>query len=547
MLRVDGCGLVYFAPSVAWGEMSSLKAAHERLTRLNDGLGDTSLWALFASRPGRVAELSRHLVLGDDEMLLDLSKQHVTREVLSALVDLAAAAGVAERRDAMYRGDAVNESENRPALHVALRSTSHDLGVSREHAERAQGELRRVCEFADSVREGGLGDVRAVINIGIGGSELGPATLHEGLCADADPAITVRWLANVDPYEFHREVRDLDPATTLVVVCSKTFTTAETLANARFAARWLGDHASRRLVAVTANVDAARSSGLPFVDVFEFWDWVGGRYSVAGAPSLAVAIAHSGTTLRRVLAGMESMDRHFATAPLAENLPVLLGALEWWNVVVRGHGSRAVVVYSSALRRLPEHLAQLEMESNGKSVDRHGAPLTARTPVTWGGVGTSVQHAFFQALHQGVGMPPTEFVGFSQPARVVADDPVARDAHDTLVSNMFAQSRALAFGSQLVGSATDPQRTMPGNRPSTTLLVSRCSPEALGALLALYEHATFVRGVLWGVNPFDQWGVELGKSIAKDVAASFVEGDAGALDSSSALLVDTHRRWRTSS
>ena len=189
MLRVDGCGLVYFAPSVAWGEMSSLKAAHERLARLNDGLGDTSLWALFASRPDRVAELSRHLVLGDDEMLLDLSKQHVTGEVLSALVDLAAAAGVAERRDALYRGEAVNESENRPALHVALRSTSHDLGVSREHAERAQGELRRVCEFADSVREGGLGDVRTVVNIGIGGSELGPATLYEGLCADADPAI----------------------------------------------------------------------------------------------------------------------------------------------------------------------------------------------------------------------------------------------------------------------------------------------------------------------------------------------------------------------
>jgi glucose-6-phosphate isomerase len=527
--------------------MSSLKAARERLARLNDGLGDTSLWELFAAHPDRVATLSRHLVLGDDEMLLDLSKQHLTGDVMSALVDLVAAAGVAERRDAMYRGDAVNESENRPALHVALRSTSHELGISREHAERARRELHRMCEFADSVRAGALGDVRTVVNVGIGGSELGPATLYEALCADADPAVTVRWLANVDPYEFHREVRDLDPATTLVVVCSKTFTTTETLSNARFAARWLGDHASRRLVAVTARTDAARSSGLPFADVFEFWEWVGGRYSVAGAPSLAVAVAHSGATLRRVLAGMESMDRHFGTAPLAENLPVLLGALEWWNVVVRGHGSRAVVVYSSALRRLPEHLAQLEMESNGKSVDRSGAPLTARTPITWGGVGTSVQHAFFQALHQGVDMPPTEFVGFSQVARVVADDPVARDAHDTLVSNMFAQSRALAFGSHLTGSVPDPHRSMPGNRPSTTLLVSKCSPEAIGALLALYEHATFVHGVLWDVNPFDQWGVELGKSIAKDVAASFVQGDTGALDSSSAMLVDTHRRWRTSS
>ncbi len=527
--------------------MSSLKAAQERLARLNDDLGDASLWALFAAHPDRAAILSRHLVLGDDEMLLDLSKQHVTGEVLSALVDLASVAGVVERRDAMFRGDIVNESESRPALHVALRSTSTDSTVSGEHAERARRETHRLCEFADSVRQGMLGDVRTVINVGIGGSELGPATLYEGLCADADPAITVRWLANVDPYEFHREVRDLDPATTLVVVCSKTFTTAETLANARFAARWLGHHAPRRLVAVTADVDAARSSSLPFVDVFEFWDWVGGRYSVAGAPSLAVAIAHSGSTLRRVLAGMESMDRHFVTAPLGENLPVLLGALEWWNVVVRGHGSRAVVVYSSALRRLPEHLAQLEMESNGKSVDRTGAQVTARTPVTWGGVGTSAQHAFFQALHQGVGMPPTEFVGFSQAARVVAADSVARDAHDTLVSNLFAQSRALAFGSHLGGSATDPHRAMPGNRPSTTLLVSRCSPESIGALLALYEHATFVRGVLWGVNSFDQWGVELGKSIARDVAASFVQGDAGALDSSSALLVDTHRRWRTSS
>lgn len=547
MLRVDGCGVVHFVPSVAWGEMSSLKAVCERLARLNDELADTSLWALFTAHPDRVAALSRHLVLGDDEVLLDLSKQHVTGDVLSALVDLAAAAGVAERRDAMYRGDVVNESENRPALHVALRSTSPDLGVSREHAERARREMTRLCEFADSVRAGALGDVRTVVNVGIGGSELGPATLYEGLCADADPAISVRWLANVDPYEFHREVRDLDPATTLVIVCSKTFTTAETLSNARFAARWLGDHAARRLVAVTAHTDAARSSGLPFVEVFEFWEWVGGRYSVAGAPSLAVAVAHSGATLLRVLDGMQSMDRHFATAPLAENLPVLLGALEWWNVVVRGHGSRAVVVYSSALRRLPEHLAQLEMESTGKSVDRNGAPLVARTPVTWGGVGTSVQHAFFQALHQGVEMPPTEFVGFSQVARVVTGDPRARDAHDTLVSNMFAQSRALAFGSHLAGSATDPHRAMPGNRPSTTLLVSRCSPEAIGALLALYEHATFVRGVLWGMNTFDQWGVELGKSIAKDVAASFVQGDAGALDSSSAMLVDTHRRWRTSS
>lgn len=537
---------MHFVPSVAWGEMSSLKAARERLARLNDALGDASLWDLFAADPNRARVLSRHLVLGADEILLDLSKQHLTADIVTGLAELAVLAGVVEHRDAMFRGDAVNESENRPALHVALRSSSADLGVPREHAERARREMTRLCGFADAVRAGALGDVRAVVNVGIGGSELGPATLYEGLCADADPAVPVRWLANVDPYEFHREVRDLDPATTLVVVCSKTFTTTETISNAHRVAQWLGDHAPRRLVAVTARAEIARSSDLPFVDVFEFWDWVGGRYSVAGAPSLAVAVAHSGATLQRVLAGMESMDRHFVTAPLAENLPVLLGALEWWNVVVRGHSSRAVVAYSSALRRLPDHLAQLEMESNGKSVDRSGAPVIDRTPVTWGGVGTSVQHAFFQALHQGVGMPPTEFVGFSQPARVVASDPAAREQHDALVSNLFAQSRALAFGSKLTGDTTDPHRVMPGNRPSTTLLVSQCSPESIGALLALYEHATFVRGVLWGVNSFDQWGVELGKSIAKDVAAAFVQGDVGALDSSSAMLVDTHRRWRTS-
>jgi len=525
--------------------MSSLKAARERLTRLNDELGGTSLWELFTADADRARTLSRHLVLGTDELLLDLSKQHVTTDVLAALVDLAVAAGVESRRDAMFRGEVVNESENRPALHVALRSTSDDLGVPTEHADLARREMRRVCDFADSVRSGALGDVRTVLNIGIGGSELGPATLYEGLCADADPAVTVHWLSNIDPYEFHREVRDLDPATTLVVVCSKTFTTGETLANAQLAARWLGAHAERRLVAVTARPDVARASGIPFVDVFGFWDWVGGRYSVAGAPSLAVAVAHSGATLRRVLAGMEAMDRHFATAPSGENVPVLLGALEWWNVAVRGHSSRAVVVYASALRRLPEHLAQLEMESAGKSVDDTGAPVTERTPLTWGGVGTSTQHAFFQALHQGVAMPPTEFVGFSRPARVVGADPIAIANHDALVSNLVAQSRALAFGSHLeTGATTDARRYMPGNRPSTTLLLSRCSPESLGALLALYEHATFVRAVLWGVNPFDQWGVELGKSLARDVAASIDARDTAATDSSSAMLVAAHRRWR---
>jgi glucose-6-phosphate isomerase len=395
--------------------------------------------------------------------------------------------------------------------------------------------------------------VRTVVNVGIGGSELGPATLYEGLCADDDPQIPVRWLANVDPYEFHRETRDLDPATTLVIVCSKTFGTIETLTNARHAAQWLGDHADTRLVAVTARPDAARASGLPFLEVFEFWDWVGGRFCVASAASLAVVIAHSPETFDRVLAGMEAMDRHFVTAPLADNLPVLMATLEWWNCVVRNHTARAIVAYASALRRLPEHLAQLEMESNGKSVDRNGAGAVARTPTVWGGVGTSAQHAFFQALHQGNGAVPVEFVGFSQPARVVAADADAIGRHDVLVSNMFAQSRALAFGSTVDPSATTAgHRNMPGNRPSTTLLVARCSPEALGALLALYEHATFVRGTVWNVNSFDQWGVELGKTLARNVTDQLAartdsqhptDGSRG--DSSSDLLVATHRRWRT--
>lgn len=532
--------------------MSSLDVAQRRLAQLNDALSGTSLADLFASDPGRANRLSRHLVLGDEEFLLDLSKQHLTDDVLAALVDFARESNVESRRDEMFAGAAVNVSEDRAALHVALRSTSNELGVSESHRTVARREIRRAYEFAEAVRAGKFGAVRAILNVGIGGSELGPATLYEALCADADPQIPVRWLVNVDPYEFHRETRDLDPATTLVIVCSKTFGTVETLTNARRAARWLGAHADKRLVAVTARPDAARASGLSFLDVFEFWDWVGGRFCVGSTASLAVAVAHSPTTFERVLAGMESMDRHFVTAPLADNIPVLLAGLEWWNCVVRDHAARAVVAYASALRRLPEHLAQLEMESNGKSVDREGATGVARTPTVWGGVGTAVQHAFFQALHQGHGAVPVEFVGFSRTARVVADDPDASRRHDVLVSNMFAQSRALAFGSTVDPDGVSAgHRHMPGNRPSTTLLVAQASPESIGALLALYEHATFVRGVLWNVNSFDQWGVELGKNLARDVADVLVESgdpDRAAVvsvgDSSSNLLVASHRRWR---
>jgi len=536
--------------------MSALteSAAWRALGAHAEAVGRRHLRDWFAADPGR----DRRCCLEAAGLFVDWSRHRADHRTIELLLALAQERALDTWTRRLFDGEAVNGTERRAALHTALRARAHtgDAAAASAAIDQATRIREAACAFAHAVRDGRVRGHRGaaftdVVNLGIGGSDLGPTLVASALAGEDDPGPCMHPVSGLDPRELRETLRALDPGRTLVVVSSKSFGTLETLANARLARQWvvgaLGEEAvQEHFAAATGNAAAALAFGIAPGRIFDVPAWVGGRYSLWSAVGLPAMIALGPSRFDRLLAGARAMDRHFAEASPGHNLPLLLGLLGLWCTNFLGAGCHAVLPYDYRLRELPAHL-QLEMESNGKSVDRHGAPLTARTPVTWGGVGTSVQHAFFQALHQGVGMPPTEFVGFSQPARVVADDPVARDAHDTLVSNMFAQSRALAFGSHLVGSATDPQRTMPGNRPSTTLLVSRCSPEALGALLALYEHATFVRGVLWGVNSFDQWGVELGKSIAKDVAASFVEGDAGALDSSSALLVDTHRRWRTSS
>jgi glucose-6-phosphate isomerase len=494
-------------------------------------------------------------------LYLDYSRQRLGDDTLALLRELAQACGLPARIEAMFGGEKINSTEGRPALHVALRAPRGEriLVEGRDVVADVHAVLDRMAAFARAVRDGswtGQGGrrMRNVVSIGIGGSDLGPAMACTALRHFSDRALVFRFVSNVDGTDFTEATRDLDPAETLFIVCSKTFGTLETLTNARAARDWclhaLGDEAAvaRHFVAVSTDAGKVREFGIDPANMFGFWDWVGGRYSMDSAIGLSTMIAIGPEAFGDMLAGFHAMDRHFRHTPLARNLPVLMGLIAVWNNNFLGAHTQAVLPYSQYLERFPAYLQQLVMESNGKSVTRAGERVDyATAPVVWGEPGTNGQHSFYQLLHQGTRLVPCDFIGFME-----TDNPVGAQ-HDLLMANLFAQGEALAFGkdaAQLqaegVPAALVPHRSFEGNRPSSTLLAQRLDPRTLGALVALYEHSVFVQGVVWDIDSFDQFGVELGKTLAlrsyEELQAA--EPPALAHDSSTNALIRRYRERR---
>ncbi|UGT39032.1 glucose-6-phosphate isomerase [Nocardia yamanashiensis] len=511
-------------------------------------------------------ERGRELIVGVGDLHIDYSKHRVTRETLDLLVELAETAGVAERRDAMFAGARINTSEDRSVGHVWLRRPAGgDLVVDGEQVDAEVHEvLRRMGEFTDSVRSGqwrgATGErITTVVNIGIGGSDLGPAMVYQGLRHYADAGISARFVSNVDPADLVSKLEGLDPATTLFVVASKTFSTLETLTNATAARRWLvaalGEAAvAKHFVAVSTHADRVAAFGIDTANMFGFWDWVGGRYSVDSAIGLSVMTVIGKERFAEFLAGMHAVDEHFRTAPLHENAPVLLGLLGLWYSDFFGAESRVVLPYSNDLARFPAYLQQLTMESNGKSVRADGTPVTSSTgEIFWGEPGTNGQHAFYQLLHQGTRLVPADFIGFARPTDDLPTIDGTGSMHDILMSNLFAQTKVLAFGKtaeEIAAEGTPPElvphKVMPGNRPSTAILAPRLTPSVLGQLIALYEHQVFVEGAIWGIDSFDQWGVELGKqqALALEPLLTSAEAPEPQADSSTDALIRWYREHR---
>jgi glucose-6-phosphate isomerase len=495
-------------------------------------------------------------------LYLDFSKHRVTDDTLALLRKLAAERGLEEQARAMFRGERVNVSEGRPALHVALRmERSRSLVVDGVDVVReVHDELDRLRAFAGRVRAGEWAGaagrpVRNVVNVGIGGSDLGPALAYEALLPYAHPELRFRFVANVDPAELARALHGLDPAETVFVVVSKTMTTLETLSNSAAAREWLaaalGPDAdlSRHFAGVAADpARAVAALGIPEEQAFRIWDWVGGRTSLCSAVGLSTLIALGADGFDELLAGFRAMDEHFLGTPLGANLPATMGLLTLWYRNFFAAQSTAVVAYATALRRLPAYLQQLSMESLGKGVTAAGDPAGVDTgAILWGGEGTVAQHAVFQLLHQGTSLVPVDLIG------VARAEEGSRERHDALAANVFAQAEALAFGRTAeelrdagVPAETIPHRVMPGNRPTSVLLLDRLAPSTLGALIALYEHAVFAQAAVWGINPFDQWGVELGKELASRIAPELDPGWARELlhDSSTNALIRRYRRLR---
>jgi glucose-6-phosphate isomerase len=526
------------------------------LARHQRELEDRHLRDLFAADPQRGERFSADAC----GLHLDYAKNRIDERTLPLLCALAERRGLAERREAMFRGEPINTTEGRAVLHVALRAP-RSVAIEVDGADvvpEVHGVLDRMQAFAQSVREGEWTGrdgrrIRNVVNIGIGGSHLGTQMAATALAPYADRALRLRFVSNVDPSDFAEATRDLDPGETLFVVCSKTFTTLETLQNAHAARRWcvaaLGEGAvGRHFVAVSTNAAAVAEFGIARDAMFGFWDWVGGRYSLESAVGLALMLAVGPEHFRELLAGSRAMDEHFRSAPLRENLPVLLGLLGVWYANFWGAETHAVLPYDQYLVHFPDYLQQLDMESNGKRVDREGRTLAYGSgPVVWGQPGTNGQHAFFQLLHQGTRLVPCDFIAFAR-----SHNPQGTQ-HELLLANCLAQTQALAFGrtgaeaaARGVREAQIPHRTFPGNRPSNTLLARQLDPFTLGALIALYEHRVFVQGTLWNVNSFDQFGVELGK----ELAGRLVEDLSGAaepppeLDSSTRSLIRRYRSLR---
>ena len=517
--------------TIAWTALAGHYEAHGRDFDLRDA---------FARDPGRYAAFS----FDAPEVFADLSKNLVDVATLRFLADLARECGVESQRDAMLAGEPINTTEGRAVLHTALRAPS---GVGPWAAE-VHGVLERMLAFAETVRARADAPpprrLRHIVNIGIGGSDLGPQMVVLALAAQVHPGLSFHFVSNVDGHDIAGVLARCDPAESLFVVASKTFTTQETMANAETAKAWFlaagGTRIEDHFVAATTNVEAAARFGID--TTFGFWDWVGGRYSLWSAIGLPIAIAIGADGFRELLGGARAMDEHFAREPVERNLPMLLGLIDVWYRNFHGFASRSVAPYHQGLKRLPAYLQQLEMESNGKRVDRDGAPLTfATSPVVWGEPGTNGQHAYFQMLHQGTDVIPVEFILVRHPDVAPGMTAVAdrlRRQHRMLLANGLAQAQALMQGR---ASATEPHRHFPGNRPSTTLLLERMTPRSLGALIALYEHRVFTSGAVWGIDSFDQWGVELGKALGNELLPLLDgAGDATtlqALDGSTAGLL----------
>lgn len=546
----------------AW---SALSAHHKALT--------PNLREWFAADPARAEKFS----FTADELHVDLSKNLITSETVELLLKLAEEVKLEQAREAMFSGEHINVTEDRAVLHTALRRPegySPALTVDGQDVDAdVHAVLKKIYAFANRVRNGEWTGVtgkriETVVNIGIGGSDLGPVMVYEALKPYADAGITARFISNIDPTDVAEKVSDLDPETTLFIVASKTFGTLETLTNARVAREWLlsslreagaldGKEASeavaKHFVAVSTALDKVAAFGIDPENAFGFWDWVGGRYSVDSAIGTSLAIVLGPKVFADFLAGFHAMDEHFRTAPFEKNVPVLMGLLNIWNVNFLGAETHAVLPYDQYLHRFPAYLQQLTMESNGKSVRADGSFVNYATgEVFWGEPGTNGQHAFYQLIHQGTRLIPADFLAFANPVHPTKDG--EQDVHELFLANFFAQTQALAFGKteeevRAEGTAEHVvnARIFSGNRPSTSIMAPRLTPRVLGSLIALYEHITFVQGVVWGIDSFDQWGVELGKKLALDLVPA-IEGDREVLerqDSSTASLIDYYLKNRT--
>ncbi len=538
-------------------------AAWARLTELTERTID--LRTAFADDAGRVDRMTHRAA----ELHVDLSKNLVDDDVLAALVDLADEVGLTERRDAMFAGEKINVTEDRAVLHTALRAPAgaHVEVDGEDVVHLVHEELAKVYAFADKVRGGewvgATGKpIETVVNIGIGGSDLGPVMVYEALQPYVKDGLTARFISNIDPTDVAEKTKGLDPETTLFIVASKTFTTLETLTNARLCRSWLldglrasgavdgSDESSaeaiaKHFVAVSTALDKVADFGIDPANAFGFWDWVGGRYSVGSAIGTVLAVTVGKTRFAEFLGGMHAIDKHFVETPVVENVPALMGLLNVWYVNFHDAASHAVLPYAQYLHRFPAYLQQMTMESNGKSVRYDGSPVPTDTgEVFWGEPGTNGQHAFYQLIHQGTRLIPADFIAVATPANPLVDGDA--DVHELFLANFFAQTAALAFGKtadEVRAEGTDeaivPARVFSGNRPTTSIMAPALTPSVVGQLIALYEHITFTQGVVWGIDSFDQWGVELGKQLAKQVTPA-VGGDEGALaeqDASTQSLV----------
>ena len=524
------------------------------LAALAESQANTSLRERFASDAGRAEAFT----LEADGLIVDMSKHLIDADVVAGLVALAEAAGMPERIEAMFTGEHINSTEDRAVLHTALRlPKGSELVVDGQDVVADVHEvLDHMGRFSTSVRDGEWKghtgkEITTVINIGIGGSDLGPLMAYRALEASRHDRIECRFVSNVDGSHLHQALEGADPETTLFIVASKTFTTLETLANAHSARSWLLEHLggdesaiAKHFVALSTNAEGVAAFGIDTENMFEFWDWVGGRYSMDAAIGLAIMLAVGPDSFGEMLAGFHAMDVHFRTAPLAENVPAMLGLIGVYYRNFLGYPTHAVLPYSQLLDRFPAYLQQLDMESNGKQVRLDGENVAYDTgAIVWGEPGTNGQHAFYQLIHQGTTPIPADFIGFYEP------DFPAIDHHDALMANLFAQAEALAFGKtgdevQAEGVAADlvSHKSFPGNRPSTMIMAPKLTPFVLGQLIALYEHRTFTQGVVWGVNSFDQWGVELGKVLAKAIIPELEDGSTElAHDSSTNALIERYR------